>query len=231
MTTFRPLPGGRFHPRQLRPMPSLAARGRARRPSTRTALARRPRRPPRPACAARATLIRSCRLASSSSGSTSTARWARIGPVSTPSSTRCSVQPVTVTPCASASRTACAPGNAGSSAGCVLSTRPPCRAEEGRAEDPHEARRTPPRPGPPRRPRGPAPHPTRPGRRSRAGRTTTVATPAARATSSPPASGRSLITATTRRRVVRARPARRAGPPGWNRPPRRARRRVPGAAQ
>jgi hypothetical protein len=43
-------------------------------------------------------LIRSCSAASSSPGRTSTARWARIGPVSTPWSTRCTVQPVTVTP-------------------------------------------------------------------------------------------------------------------------------------
>ena len=45
------------------------------------------------------------------------------GPVSTPSSTRCTVTPESFTPYASASATACAPGNAGSSAGWVLTTR------------------------------------------------------------------------------------------------------------
>ena len=43
-------------------------------------------------------LIRSWRLSSVSSGRTSIARWAMIGPVSTPSSTTCTVQPVTFTP-------------------------------------------------------------------------------------------------------------------------------------
>ena len=41
-------------------------------------------------------LIRSCSVASSSSGSTATAACARIGPVSTPSSTTITVQPVTL---------------------------------------------------------------------------------------------------------------------------------------
>ena len=58
-------------------------------------------------------------------GRTATSRWASTGPVSTPASTRCTVAPVTVTPAASASRTACAPGKAGSSAGWVLISRPP----------------------------------------------------------------------------------------------------------
>ncbi len=43
-----------------------------------------------------------------------------IGPVSTPSSTQCTVTPVDLAPAASASRTACPPGKAGSSAGWVL---------------------------------------------------------------------------------------------------------------
>ena len=48
-----------------------------------------------------------------------TCSWASIGPVSTPSSTQCTVTPVVRTPAASASRIACAPGKAGSSAdGC-----------------------------------------------------------------------------------------------------------------
>ena len=45
-----------------------------------------------------------------------------IGPVSTPASTRRTVQPVTLTPYASASRTPWVPGKAGSSAGWVLIT-------------------------------------------------------------------------------------------------------------
>src|SRR3984893_11339930 len=70
------------------------------------------------------TLIRSCRVASSSSSKTGTGCWARIGPVSVPASTRCTVQPVTLTPYASVAGTACAPGNAGSNAGWVFTTRP-----------------------------------------------------------------------------------------------------------
>src|SRR5690606_26295824 len=69
-------------------------------------------------------LIRSCRLSTSSPGSTGTATWAMIGPVSTPSSTTNRVAPVIRTPYARASRGACMPGNAGESAGCVLMTRP-----------------------------------------------------------------------------------------------------------
>src|SRR6202035_665161 len=53
-----------------------------------------------------ATLIRSCSVASSSSSATGTLAWATIGPASTPSSTMRTVQPVTFTPWASASRTA-----------------------------------------------------------------------------------------------------------------------------
>ena len=41
------------------------------------------------------------------------------------------MQPVTFTPAASASRTACQPLNAGSSAGCVLTTRPPNASRNG----------------------------------------------------------------------------------------------------
>src|SRR3546814_187466 len=45
-----------------------------------------------------ATLIRSCRLATSSSSSTGTTAWAMIGPVSTPPATTKRVAPVTFTP-------------------------------------------------------------------------------------------------------------------------------------
>ena len=51
-----------------------------------------------------------------------------IGPVSTPSSTKWTVQPVTLAPYASASRTPWAPGKLGSSAGWVFTNRPPKRA-------------------------------------------------------------------------------------------------------
>jgi hypothetical protein len=44
------------------------------------------------------TLMRSCRVSSVSSGAMSTASWAMIGPVSTPASAQCTVQPVTFTP-------------------------------------------------------------------------------------------------------------------------------------
>ena len=59
------------------------------------------------------------------------------GPVSTPSSTQCTVTPVVSTPAASASRIACAPGKAGSSAGWVLTIAE--AAHDAGVEDAHEA--------------------------------------------------------------------------------------------
>ena len=53
-----------------------------------------------------------------------TASWATIGPPSSVASTRWTVAPVTLTPWASASRTAWAPGNAGRSVGWVFRIRP-----------------------------------------------------------------------------------------------------------
>ena len=50
--------------------------------------------------------------------------WARIGPVSISRWATWTVVPVSLTPAARASRTACHPGNAGSSAGWVLRMRP-----------------------------------------------------------------------------------------------------------
>ena len=73
--------------------------------------------------------MRSRRLSSSSPGSTSTGCWASTGPVSTPSSTQCTVTPVVGTAAASASRIACAPGKSGSSAGCVLTIRNRCTTD------------------------------------------------------------------------------------------------------
>src|SRR5437588_7127001 len=61
--------------------------------------------------------IRACSVSTVSPSRTSTASCSTIGPVSMPSSTKCTVAPVTLTPCVSASSTACAPGNAGSSDG------------------------------------------------------------------------------------------------------------------
>ena len=81
---------------------------------------------PRPAAGAGARRPGSGRggVATSSPGRTATASWATIGPPSSVASTRWTVQPVTVTPWASASATAWAPGNAGRSDGCVLRIRP-----------------------------------------------------------------------------------------------------------
>ena len=69
-------------------------------------------------------LMRSWSDASVSVGRTATASWARIGPWSTCSVATCTVHPVTLTPAARASRTAWAPGKAGSSEGWVFTTRP-----------------------------------------------------------------------------------------------------------
>ena len=67
--------------------------------------------------------IRAWSVSASSPGRIGTASWATIGPPSSVASTRWTVHPVTATPCARASRTAWAPGNAGSSDGCVLRIR------------------------------------------------------------------------------------------------------------
>ena len=69
-------------------------------------------------------LMRSCSDSSVSSGSMGTRRWARIGPSSSASVAMWTVQPVSVTPEASAWATACQPLKAGSRLGCVLRTRP-----------------------------------------------------------------------------------------------------------
>jgi hypothetical protein len=52
-----------------------------------------------------------------SPGRTGTAAWAMIGPVSAPASTKCTVQPATATPWASAWAGASTPGKAGKSDG------------------------------------------------------------------------------------------------------------------
>ena len=75
--------------------------------------------------------MRSWSVSSVSVSRTGTAAWARIGPVSTPASTRCTVQPVIFTPWARASRTPWAPGKDGSRAGCVLTIRPANRSRTG----------------------------------------------------------------------------------------------------
>ena len=72
--------------------------------------------------------IRPRSVASSSPGRIGTASWATIGPPSSVASTRWTVTPVTATPAASASRIACAPGNAGSSDGWTLRIRSGNRA-------------------------------------------------------------------------------------------------------
>ena len=68
--------------------------------------------------------IRSNSDFSVSLGRTGTASWRMIGPPSSEESTKWTVTPVTLTPAASASRTPCAPGNNGSSAGWRLIIRP-----------------------------------------------------------------------------------------------------------
>src|SRR5699024_1053326 len=68
-------------------------------------------------------LMRSWTVSSVSSSPMGTAYWVMMGPVSTPVSTRWMVPPVSFTPWASASRTPCAPGNDGRSAGWVLMIR------------------------------------------------------------------------------------------------------------
>ena len=85
--------------------------------------------------------IRACSASSSSPGRTGTASWATIGPPSSVASTRWTVTPVTATPCARASRTACAPGNAGSSDGWVLRMRPANAPRTAGPDEPHVARR------------------------------------------------------------------------------------------
>ena len=89
------------------------------------------------------------------------AAWASTGPVSTPASTTCTVQPVSAAPAASASRTAWAPGNAGSSAGWVLRTVQP--AEDRGPEQLHEPGRHDEGRARGRRSARPAPRPTRRG--------------------------------------------------------------------
>ncbi len=67
--------------------------------------------------------MRAWSASASSPGRTATASCATMGPPSRVSSTKWIVQPVTVAPWSSASRTECAPGNAGSSDGCVFRMR------------------------------------------------------------------------------------------------------------
>ncbi len=87
-------------------------------------------------------LIRSCRVATVSSGRTATSSWARIGPASMSTVARWTVHPVTVAPAARASSTACQPGKAGSSAGWVFRIRPAVgvvgRLREDGAEPGHD---------------------------------------------------------------------------------------------
>ena len=66
----------------------------------------------------------SARVASVSSVCTGTAACSTMGPVSTPSSTKCTVAPDTRTPCSSAWRCGCRPGKAGRSEGWMLRSRP-----------------------------------------------------------------------------------------------------------
>ena len=84
-------------------------------------------------------LIRSCSVSAVSPAQDGTRSCASTGPVSTPSSTRWTVAPVSATPAASASSTACAPGKSGSSDGWTLTTAPGKRSRNGRREEVHVA--------------------------------------------------------------------------------------------
>src|SRR6478672_4781569 len=67
-------------------------------------------------------LMRACSVSGVSPESTGTRSCARIGPLSTPSSTRCTVVPDSAIPAASCSSTAWAPGNSGRRDGCTFTT-------------------------------------------------------------------------------------------------------------
>ena len=81
------------------------------------------------------------RSRSVSRGSTGNASCLNTGPVSTPSSTRCTVTPVSRTPAASASSTGVEPGNSGRSEGWTFSIRPGKRSRNGLREQVHIRRR------------------------------------------------------------------------------------------
>ena len=85
--------------------------------------------------------IRACSVSGVSPGEHGHALLPRAPrPVSTPSSTRCTVAAVSATPAASASSTAWAPGNAGSRAGCTLTTLSGNRARNVGRKQVHVAR-------------------------------------------------------------------------------------------
>src|SRR5207245_985253 len=102
------------------------------------------------------TRMRADKDSSVSSGCTGTLACRIIGPVSTPSSTKCTVAPATLTPCSSAWRWAARPGNAGRSEGWTFtirvayartprewpggSSRGPRRGRRGRAASPRTSR-------------------------------------------------------------------------------------------
>src|SRR5207253_9471976 len=71
------------------------------------------------------------RCSSVARGSSGTGSWRMTGPVSRPSSTKCTVTPVVSTPAASASSIARAPGKAGRSEGWTLTMRPGKRSRNG----------------------------------------------------------------------------------------------------
>src|SRR3990172_9072938 len=135
-------------------------------------------------------------VSSVSAGSTGTAAWSTMGPVSVPSSTKCTVAPATLTPCSRAWRWACKPGKAGSSEGWMLSSRPSkCQTNTA-----------------PRTRMNPARHTSPPPRSSRAaitafswasrlgyclGSTNNASTPRPRAISRAPAVARSVTSAAT----------------------------------
>ncbi len=77
---------------------------------------------------------------SSSPSSTGTTRCSRIGPWSSSSSTRCTVAPVTLTPCSSACRCACRPAKRGQEGRMDVEDAPRESAHENGRDEPHESR-------------------------------------------------------------------------------------------
>ena len=146
-----------------------------------------------------------------------------IGPVSTPASTTNSVAPVTLTPCASASRGAVHAREGRQQRRVGVDVAAAERGQERRADQPHEAGRDD-QVGVVRGDRvGERRVPLVAARRSRRPRSTNVGTPCACG----PVEGRDAVAVGThghhRGAVRRRRLPRRAGPAGWCRCPRRAR--------
>ena len=78
-------------------------------------------------------------VSSVSFSSTGTARWTMMGPASSSAVTRCTVTPLTLTPCARACRCAWRPGNEGSNDGWMFTIRFGKRRDEAGTDPAHES--------------------------------------------------------------------------------------------